>query len=70
MDIGHVYVLGDPNYYGRSGFLAEIEVSPPYPLPAEWDGAWQSIRLGDAEPPPEGTLQAPAPWTKPELWLP
>lgn len=70
MDIGHVYVLGDPNYYGRSGFQAEAQVSPPYPLPAEWDGAWQSIRLGDAEPPPEGTLQAPAPWMKPELWLP
>ena len=67
--IRHVYVLGDPNSYARSGFDAEAQVSPPYRLPAEWDGAWQSIRLGDAVP-QEGQLQVPKPWVKSELWLP
>ena len=37
-----VYVLGDPNYYGRLGFSTEARVNPPYPLPEEWRGAWQS----------------------------
>ena len=50
----HVYVLGDPAYYGRSGFIPEPAIAPPYALPEEWRDAWQSLSLGDAPQPPTG----------------
>ncbi len=65
-----VYVLGDPAYYGRLGFLPEVRVAPPYPLPAEWRGAWQSMSLGSAEPSRQGKLSLPQPWLQPALWAP
>lgn len=70
--IGHVFVLGDPAFYNRLGFTREDAVEPPYALPDEWDGAWQSLRLGmrDAAPPPAGGLMLPAVWLRPELWGP
>ncbi|MEO1197706.1 MAG: N-acetyltransferase [Pseudomonadota bacterium] len=68
--VRHVMVLGDPGYYGRFGFVAESHVPPPYELPAEWDGAWQSLRLGGADRAESGKLQLPKPWMKPALWLP
>ena len=68
--VTQVYVLGDPAYYGRLGFLPETRVAPPYPLPAEWRGAWQSISLGSAEPPSRGRLSVPPPWLRPALWAP
>ncbi|MEZ5932516.1 MAG: N-acetyltransferase [Alphaproteobacteria bacterium] len=64
------YVLGDPDYYGRLGFSSETQVAPPYPLPTEWRGAWQSISLGRAEPPRQGHLAPPEVWLRPALWLP
>ena len=57
-----VYVLGDPAYYGRLGFVPAARVAPPYPLPAEWREAWQSMSLGRAEPPHQGKLSVPPPW--------
>ncbi len=45
-------------------------MSPPYALPAEWAGAWQSLALGDDGPPATGTLHVPDPWADPVLWLP
>jgi putative acetyltransferase len=68
--IAHVYVLGDPGYYARLGFKREDCVRPPYQLPDEWTGAWQSIRLSDAAVAPAGALDLPAVWLKPQLWLP
>ena len=68
--VTQVYVLGDPAYYGRLGFVPEVGVTPPYPLPAEWDGAWQSMSLGGAEPPRRGKLSVPRPWRQPRLWAP
>lgn len=68
--VTHVYVLGDPAYYGRLGFAPETCVAPPYPLPAEWRGAWQSISLRSAEPPRRGKLSVPQPWLQPTLWAP
>ncbi|MEO1703107.1 MAG: N-acetyltransferase [Pseudomonadota bacterium] len=64
----HVYVLGDPNYYGRHGFKSERTVSPPFELPAQWDGAWQSIALSGDVAASKGTLLVPPVWEKPELW--
>lgn len=62
-----VLVLGDPDYYGRFGFVAEPDIAPPHPLPAEWAGAWQSLALGD-EPLSEGQLKVPTVWDDPKLW--
>ena len=40
---GVVFVLGDPNYYGRSGFQAGSKVLAPYEL--EYPEAWMSKEL-------------------------
>ena len=68
--VGLVCVLGDPGYYRRFGFLPEADVEPPYTLPEEWGGAWQSLRLGDDRTPCAGKLVVPQQWLKPALWLP
>lgn len=65
-----VYVLGDPTYYGRFGFEAEADVTPPYDLPEEWRGAWQSISLTTTAQALRGMLDVPQPWRQPALWLP
>ena len=69
-NVSLVCVLGDPDYYGRFGFVPELGVAPPYPLPVEWRGAWQSINLGDIAFSGTGTLSVPAPWRRPALWAP
>lgn len=61
-------VLGDPAYYARLGFKPEADIRPPYPLPPEWDCAWQSIRLRKDPPVPAGVLSVPAPWRQRALW--
>ena len=66
--IGYIFVLGDPAYYSRFGFKAEDKVTTPYPLPTEWRGAWQSLKLCDAEAPYEGRLSVPEPWRQIALW--
>ena len=63
-------VLGDPAYYRRFGFEPDDGVTPPYPLPEEWRGAWQSIRLRDDKPPLHGSLCVPQPWRQAALWSP
>lgn len=67
--MGWVYVLGDPNYYGRFGFQTENDVAPPYPLPNEWQdlGAWQSMAVGNT-PALKGKLEVPAPWRHQKYW--
>lgn len=65
-----VYVLGDPAYYERVGFKPEIGVTPPYPLPEEWRGAWQSVSLHNAGQALHGKLSVPQPWLQPALWAP
>lgn len=65
-----VFVLGDPAYYGRFGFLPERHVAPPYALPKEWADAWQSIDLTENKSAAKGTLSLPHQWLKPALWLP
>lgn len=68
--VTQVYVLGDPSYYGRLGFTAETRVAPPYELPPEWVGAWQSQSLLGAAKPRSGKLLLPQPWLRPALWAP
>jgi putative acetyltransferase len=69
-NINWVYVLGDPAYYRRLGFLPESLVEPPFPLPAEWDGAWQSQNVGEPTTRRAGKLSVPPQWLKPDLWAP
>ncbi len=68
--ISKVCVLGDPNFYSRYGFETEKNIKPPYDLPAEWDGAWQSVLLDDNATPVTGTLTPLRPWQNKALWLP
>lgn len=68
--VRQVFVLGDPGYYRRFGFRPETAVAPPYQLPAEWIGAWQSLVLQDAAPLGPGALALPRPWLEPALWAP
>lgn len=64
-----VYVLGDPNYYGRFGFVADSAVKAPYTLPDDWLPAWQSLSLSEEAPALHGTLSVPAPWQRRALWV-
>jgi putative acetyltransferase len=66
--IAHIFVLGDPAYYGRFGFRTEDRIATPYPLPTEWRGAWQSVKLIDEDAPIEGRLSVPEPWRHVALW--
>jgi putative acetyltransferase len=68
--VDQVFVLGDPAYYGRNGFEPETGVEPPYPLPDQWRHAWQSLRIGSAQPPNQGKLLLPEAWMQPALWGP
>ena len=68
--VNQVFVLGDPAYYRRFGFAMESHVVAPYPLPAEWGTAWQSIMLAGAAAAASGTLSLPKPWLRKELWAP
>lgn len=63
-------VLGDPAYYGRLGFQPETRVAPPFPLPEDWRGAWQSLPVGTPSVPAAGTLHPPPPWMSAALWAP
>ena len=65
-----VCVLGDPKYYRRFGFTPEYSLRPPYALPAEWAGAWQSVSLENGQKADEGMLVVPDPWQDPALWGP
>ncbi|MEQ8227136.1 MAG: N-acetyltransferase [Rhodospirillales bacterium] len=63
-----ICVLGDPAYYGKFGFTPETGVDPPYLLPNEWRGAWQSLNLSKDNAVSSGRLTVPAPWRDPALW--
>ena len=68
--IGYVVVLGDPAYYGRFGFSAEASIKPPFELPEEWQGAWQSLALNDSASKLAGPLSVPPAWNHQALWAP
>ena len=70
MGIRQVFVLGDPAYYGRFGFVPERQVLAPYPIPEEWAEAWQSVPLAARAPLAPGRLLLPKPWMDPVLWGP
>ena len=67
--VGVVLVYGDPDYYGRFGFKAEIGLSfvPPYSL--QYPFGWTGMMLNDT-PVPEQPIQfeCVAALSKPDLW--
>ena len=67
-DVARVCVLGDPGYYQRLGFGPERAIEPPYPLPAAWRRAWQSIALSPSTRAPTGRLVVPPAWRDAALW--
>lgn len=69
-DVSVACLLGDPAFYGRLGFLPESSIRPPYPLPPEYDGAWQSHFLCDTGVGYSGELSVPKQWRQPSLWIP
>jgi putative acetyltransferase len=66
--ITKVLVLGDPNFYGRSGFVEEPSIEPAYAIPSDWKPAWQSVSFSDESNEISGRLQVTKPWQKLELW--
>ena len=62
-----VFVLGDPAYYGRSGFHCNHQVQTPYPVP--YPEAWQVLELmpGVLEG-REGSISCVEPLMVPGLW--
>ena len=68
--VRRIFVLGDPAYDERFGFLPQENVQPPYPLPADWSGAWQSLRLNHSGRLTPGPLRLPNPWMTRALWAP
>jgi putative acetyltransferase len=70
LGVNLVFVLGDPAYYERLGFRPESLVEPPFRLPAEWDGAWQSRSFGETMAPCAGKLSVPRQWLQRALWAP
>ena len=65
-----VLVLGDPAYYSRLGFVPERTITAPYPMPDEWQTAWQSQTLNPAGDLVAGPLSVLPPWQKKALWSP
>ena len=70
LGVAAVCVLGDPAYYRRFGFRPERGIAPPYALPEEWRGAWQSCGCGEPATSLNCTVVVPAPWRREALWRP
>lgn len=68
--VAMVLVLGDPAYYSRLGFAADDNVLPPYELPDDWAGAWQSQCLVTGAARAAGKLLVPVQWRQVALWAP
>ena len=69
-DVSLICVLGDPRYYSRLGFHPDALIDPPFPLPVEWDSAWQSQYMDNTTEACTGRLTVPAQWLQPTLWAP
>ena len=62
-----VFVLGDPEYYGRHGFFSKHHVHPPYELP--YPEAWMARSLrGISLESLQGRLICADSLMRPELW--
>ena len=64
-----IFLLGDPNYYSRFGFVRAEETKTPQPIPDEWLDAWQVLRLDEGAE-LGGQMAVPSPWDMPQHWQP
>lgn len=66
-----VFVLGDPNYYGRFGFApaGRRGLSAPYALPAAYAEAWMVKTIGAGDGSISGTARCAEALSRPELWI-
>ncbi len=66
-DAEFVLVLGDPNYYSRTGFKAGHGIKPPYPI--SYPEAWMALELKTGVLQNiKGTVQCAASLSSPEYW--
>ncbi|MBT9312731.1 N-acetyltransferase [Leptothoe kymatousa TAU-MAC 1615] len=66
-----VFVLGDPNYYGRFGFTPALPLGldAPYELPAAYVNAWMVHDLSDDKTPViQGKVTCADSLSKPDYW--
>ena len=64
-----LFVYGDPDYYGRFGFDAEIAERYPAPYTLQYPFGWQAIVLNDAPADIEGGVLSCVPALRdPALW--
>ena len=68
--VRQVFVLGDPAYYRRFGFLPERQVLTPFPIPEHLADAWQSMLPAGGKRMAAGRLSVLEPWMEPALWAP
>lgn len=68
-NINLIFVLGDPAYYSKSGFIAAEGAGylPPYHLSQAYQAGWQYQNLSDQQIAP-GHLQCAPALQKTELW--
>ena len=67
--IGWVLVYGDPNYYGRFGFRADLAAGLVPPFELSLPHGWQALWLGKGEPKVRtGRLECVEALNKAELW--
>jgi len=67
-----VFVLGDPGYYRRFGFVpaTPFGLGAPYPIPPAYHDAWMALELSPgALGHARGTVRCAAGLSKPEHWF-
>lgn len=69
--VGLVFVLGDPEYYGRFGFKPALPhgLSPPFALVPGYEDGWRMASI-DGNPPVAGRLVCADALMRPDLWAP
>ncbi len=69
MNVGIVFVYGDPGFYGRFGFTADLASRFQAPYELEFPSGWQAIALDpDLPADPGAELSCVSPLRDPELW--
>ena len=64
-----ILVFGDPQFYGRFGFVqaGQSGVRPPHPADPMW--GWQVLELAPGLLGAAGTLKVAAPLDAPSMWI-
>ena len=67
-DVNFIFVYGNPDFYGRFGFVGELaqKFSPPYTL--QFPAGWQAMELTGKSRAVGGSIECVASLCRPELW--